>query len=195
MSTSQRAEQKKRTRKRLIEVAIGQLAQDGLTTARTADIAKAASVSHGTVFAHFPTREELLIAVIEEFGSRVTDRLHELVVHKSGVRTILEAHLQGLIEVEPFYTRLVIEGRLMPDSARNALVTIQSAISHHLNQAVEEEMRVGNLRPFPIHLVFNTWVGLVHYYLANNDLFADGGSVLKKHGQTLIDYYMSLLRV
>ncbi|ATW25728.1 TetR/AcrR family transcriptional regulator [Candidatus Formimonas warabiya] len=193
MKETQRQIQKRQTRAHLIEVALRQFAQNGLTTTRTADIAKAAQVSHGTVFAHFSTQEALLTAVIEEFGTRIARRLHELAGQQKGVREILEAHLKGLTEYEDFYTRLVIEGRLLPEGARNTLIMIQSAISFHLSQAAEQEMKAGVIYSFPVHLLFNTWVGLIHYYLANDDVFAPGESVLKRYGQELLDHYWCLI--
>ena len=185
--------QKVRTRQHLIETAFEQFAEHGLTTTRTADIAKAAGVSHGTVFVHFPTQEALLSAVIEEFGVRVARRLHELAVSNRSLRDVLAAHLRGLAEVEPFYTRLVIEGRMLPASARSTVIVIQSAISFHLGQAAEREISAGTIAPFPIHLLFNTWVGLIHYYLANGDLFASGESVLVRYGQELLEHYLCLI--
>ena len=192
-SKTRRQIQKERTRQHLIETAFEQFAQHGLTTTRTADIAKAAGVSHGTVFVHFPTQEALLSAVIEEFGVRVALRLHELADSNKSLRDVLEAHLKGLLEFEPFYTRLVIEGRLLPSSARSTFIMIQSAISFHLGQAAEWEIGAGTIAPGPIHLLFNTWVGLLHYYLANGDLFAPGESVLERYGQELLEHYMGLI--
>lgn len=168
------------------------MAQNGLSTARTADIAKAAGVSHGTVFAHFPTREDLLNEVIHAFGTRVTRRLHELAGGGS-VREILEGHLKGLAEFEPFYTRLVLEGSLLPESARNTLLMIQSAVSFHLSQAAGREMAAGTIRPLPMHLLFNTWLGLVHYYMANGDLFSPGESVVARRGKELLEHYLNLI--
>jgi AcrR family transcriptional regulator len=190
---SQRQKQKNLTRKHIIDVSIMQFAKNGLTTTRTADIAKAANVSHGTIFAHFSTQEELLSAVIEEFGLRIILRLHELVSSDGRVREVLEAHLKGISEFEGFYTRLVIEGRLLPESSRNTFVIIQSAISFHFIQAAEREMDEGRVRKMPVHLLFNTWVGLVHYYLSNSDLFVPEGKVLERHGQELLTHFLKMI--
>jgi AcrR family transcriptional regulator len=195
MSESKRKAQKEQTRQLLIETALQQFAEHGLSATPTADIAKAAGVSHGTVFAHFPTREEFLICVIEEFGTRIARRMHELAGNGKSLREVLAAHLNGLMEVEPFYTRLVTERPLLPTEVLHSLVGIQSAISFHLQQAAEEEMNRGTIRRQPLHLLFNTWLGLIHYYLANGDLFAPGESVLKRYGEELIGYFMALIAV
>jgi AcrR family transcriptional regulator len=146
-----------------------------------------------TVFAHFPTREELLNAVVSEIGARVTGRIHELANNGVGIRDVLQAHLKGLAEFELFYTRLVTESQLLPKSARNTLVMIQSAISLHLIQVAESEVVSGKIRPIAMHLLFNTWIGLIHYYLANQEWFAPGESVLPRYGEELLEYFLSFI--
>jgi AcrR family transcriptional regulator len=185
--------QKEQTRRRLIEAAFRVYGERGFTTTTTADIARAAGVSHGTVFAHFPTQEALINTIIEAYGERVSLRLHELAVSNKGMRDVLAAHLKGLMEYEGFYKRLVIEGRLLPRSARDTFVIIQSSISFHISQAAEREMGKGRIGAYPVHLLFNTWAGLIHYYLANDDLFAPGESVLGRYGSELLDHYMRLI--
>jgi len=193
MSDSQRQKQKIQTRKKLIDVALNQFAKDGLTTTRTLDIASSAKVSHGTVFAHFATREILLDAVIEEFGIRITNRLHELVSTNCGMKDVLSAHLRGISEYESFYTQLILERRLLHESARNSLIMIQSAISFHIIQVAEREIEACKLCRMPVDLLFNTWVGLIHYYLGNGDLFAPGDFVLARYSQQLIEHYINLI--
>ena len=190
---TKRQKQKKLTRKHLIEIAIKQFGENGIITTRTADIAKAANVSHGTVFAHFSTQEELLISVIEEFGNRIIQRLHELVNTNSSLFEVLKAHIVGLIEFEPFYTRLIIERRLLPKSVSNTYIVIQSTISFHISIAAEKAIQQGIIRKAPIHLLYNTWIGLIHYYIINGDLFCPNGSVLKQYRYELVQYYINLI--
>jgi hypothetical protein len=86
-----------------------------------------------------------------------------------------------------------MESPLLPKDARQTLLGIQSAISFHIAQAAQHDVDAGLIRPVPIHLLFNTWIGLVHYYLANHDLFAPGVSVIEQRGTELIDHLMSLM--
>ena len=177
-----------------MEAAFRVMAEQGLLAARTADIAAAAGTAHGTVFAHFATREELLCAVVEELGRRVAERLHLLAESSRGLEEVLAAHLRGLAEFEPLYLRLVSEGRQLPQRVRSSFLMIQSAISFHLGQAAEREMEEGRVRSMPLALLFNTWIGLVHHYLINGDLFAPGRpSVLERQGAVLIAHFYGLV--
>ena len=188
-----RQQQKMQTRRRLIDIAFNEFSRNGVATTRTVDIAHGAGVAHGTVFVHFPTREELIIEVIGEFGIKVAERMHELAKAGKGVRAVLEAHLKGLEEYEDFYAHLISELNELPREAHTALIGIQSAISFHLFEAAHKGMSLGIIKSMPAHFLFNTWVGLLHHYLQNRELFAPNGSVIKNKGPELLDHFMNLI--
>ncbi len=193
MKKTARQNQKEQTRKHLLEVAYLEFSRRGIMTTRMSDIADAAGVSHGTVFLHFATQEALITAVIEDFGERVARRTHELASDCAGFQDGLEAHLSGIMEFEGFYTRLVLETAFLPPAARDAYILIQSAISFHLSQPAQREMEAGTILAVPFHLLFNTWLGLINYYIMNKDLFSPHEPVLRRYGRLLLDHYMSLI--
>ena len=195
MSENKRQIQKNLTRKHLIEAATEQFGKNGILTTKTLDIAKAANVSHGTLFSHFPTQEDLITAVIEDFGDKLASRLHELIDADSSLYEILKAHISGLTEFEPFYTRLIIERRLLPEAARNTYIMLQSTISFHIGLAAEKEIKQGTIKTEPVHLIFNTWIGLIHYYITNSDLFSPDGSVLQQYGEELLQHFINLIKL
>ncbi len=182
--------QKQQTRRRLVEAAYGQICKYGLLSIRVSDVAAAAGVSHGTVFVHFESLEALISETAEEYGRRIALRTHELASSGACLEHILRAHLKAIGEHEPFYTWLVIENRLLPPGVRDVWVSIQSAISYHLSGALLNEA----VADVPEALLFNTWVGLVHHYLTNGDLFAPGGSVIERWGETLISSFLKLTK-
>ncbi len=192
-SSTQRTRQKALTRRRILETALSLFAERGITATRSNEIAEAAGIAHGTLFLHFPTQEALIVAVIEDFGSGLCRRLHELSVQGDGLKAMLEAQLRGMAEREAFYARLLAETSLLPGAARIALIMIQSTISFHIARAAESGMLEGRITRQPVHLLFNTWMGLVHYYISNRELFAPGGSVLENRGPELVEHYMGLI--
>lgn len=193
MKKTNRQQQKEQTRQTLLQAAYLVFSQGGIMTARMSDIAEAAGVSHGTVFAHFATQEALITEVIDTYGGQIALRTHELAGGCERMEDMLRAHLAGIAEFEPFYTRLVIENRMLPTAARDVWVGIQSAISFHFSQVAQREAQAGRIIVQPAHLLFNTWLGLVHYYLANGDLFAPDGGVIARYGDTLVNSFLQLI--
>ncbi|NUP13299.1 MAG: TetR/AcrR family transcriptional regulator [Polyangiaceae bacterium] len=187
-----RQEQKRQTRELILRTAYLLFEDRGLLATKTSDIAEAAHISHGSVFAHFPTRDQLLEAVIEDVGRNIATRVQEGSGRKQTARDVLTTHVKCLTEYEAFYARLVSEGPFLPAAARRVLVEIQSAIATQLDEALSRERPKKGARVLPIDLVFNTWIGLLHHYLVNRDLFAPGQSVLSKMGPRLVDYFMTL---
>jgi AcrR family transcriptional regulator len=193
MATRNRSRQKTETRARLIEAGMVVFARDGMAAARSADIAREAGLAQGTVFARFGTKDALVATAIEEFGESVSRRLHELCESGASTRDVLAAHLELIREREDFYARLVIEAPLLPKAARDSLVLIQSSIAFHLSPAIAADAAAGRIKDLPLHLVFNSWIGLVHHYLANRELFAPGVSVIGRRGGELLDHFMNLI--
>lgn len=194
MKKSNRQLQKVQTKETLLNKAYQLFSGQGIMNTRMSDIAQAAGVSHGTVFAHFQTQEMLITEVIETYGEKIARRTHEAASTCEHMEELLAAHLAGIKEFEPFYARLVIENRLLPPEARDVWVSIQSAISLHFSQVAQREIESGQSIDLPLYFLFNTWVGLVHYYLANGDLFAPEGNVVGRYGDTLVDHYMKMIR-
>lgn len=185
--------QKIQTLEKIMAVAFQLFAKQGLMATKTIDIAKAAGLSHGALFVHFPKREDLVSQVIQQFGEKVIRRIHELAGSGNGLEDVLVAHLQGLEEYEGFYTRVVMEGPLLAREVRQTLLGMQSALSHHLYEVAKIEIKKGAIKKIPMHMLFNSWIGLVHHYLINRDLFAPRQSVIKTKGPELIKQYMRMV--
>ncbi len=190
-----REEYRLNTRKRLLDAASALFTEIGVAATTTKHVARVADVSHGTVFLHFPRREDLIDAVVDRFGTRLAVRTHALAQRGESVAEILQAHLRGLEEEEALYIRLISEAPSLPEESRAILVGIQSAISHHLGRVAKREENTGRLRQIRPHLLFNTWIGLVHHYLLNKSIFAPNESVIARHGDDLIEHYVRLISI
>lgn len=180
--------QKEKTCLHLLERAYEEFAKKGFLAAKTLDIARAAGVSHGTLFLHFPTKEELLGKTIDTFGIKLGEKLQSL---KGSPRQVLKQHLDAIKEVEPFYTNLVIEGPLLPPFLRSKVFLIQSGIAHHLEKGFVK-------RPSspPLYFILNSWLGLIHYYLTHRDLFAaKDSSVIDACGKNLLDHFIKTFKI
>ena len=193
MKTTNRSQQKERTRQKLLQAAFDVFTRHGIMQCRMEDIAREAGVSHGTVFVHFKSQEDLIETVVSHYGKEIAARTHDLSQSGASLDEVLGAHLKGIGEYEGFYTRLLMEARLLPQGARDSFVMIQSVLSLHFMQALErEEMAVKT--EIPAHVLFSMWIGLVHHYLQRGDLFAPEGGVIARHGDMLITSYLKLLR-
>jgi len=177
----------------LLNSALKVFSSKGLMATNTLDVAKDAGVAHGTLFLHFPTRDDLLTEVIDSFGDEIGFEFAGVAEKTESVRELLLALLRVIEKNECFYTRLVIEGPLLPRDARNAIFLIQTGIALQLERVMKKGIAEGRLRKLPLHLLVNSWIGMLNHYLANRDKFAPEGSVIARHGIELVDYFINLI--
>ncbi|HWQ78311.1 MAG TPA: TetR family transcriptional regulator [Anaerovoracaceae bacterium] len=193
MKKTARQLQKEQTKELLIKTAYEIFSERGIMNTRMTDIAHAAGVAHGTIFAHFQTQEALIEEVVETYGQKISFRTHALADSCKDLEALLRAHLSGIMEFERFYTRLIIENQLLPSGARDSWISIQASVSFHFSLVYEREFGHDGRSDIPLYMLFNLWMGLVHYYLENGDLFAPEGNVIRRYQDILINSYLKLL--
>lgn len=189
---SKRQLQKENTRKKIIDTAYRIYSAHGFT-ATTAMIAKEAKISHGTIFAHFQSLNELLESLIEYFGTVLTAEIHDLTEENSTLEEMLKTHLNILSRHEEFYIRLITERSLLPEEVQYTFAHIQATLAYHFNRILENEIKNQKVKEIPVHLMFNTWMGLIHYYLCNKDFFSPEQPVLECYAEELIAAFLAMI--
>lgn len=189
-----RKEQKERTRQGLVDQAELLFAANGISNTATADIAKALKVSHGTIFVHFSTREDLIKAVVDNFGEKLSAALGARFSDELKLRDLLKAHLSVLAEHEDFYMRLVSESQFLPSHIRSIFYSMNASLSYRFYRAAKSEMDKGAIKKMTQVHLFNTWMGLVHYYIMNRDLFSDKTPILEDVCDELLRHFFNLIK-
>src|SRR5271170_4642862 len=89
--------QKEATHERIVDVAARALRRNGYAGVGVADVMKEAGLTHGGFYAHFDSREALLVEALERAGrqSLAVTRAAELRAGKgvSGFRSLVETYL------------------------------------------------------------------------------------------------------
>lgn len=194
MATVSRKEQKERTRLVLVGNAERLFTDHGISSTATADVAKASSVSHGTVFVHFPTRDELVLAVVEQFGERLSEELGRSIPDDLPLDQMLRAHLRVLAAHEDFYARLISEAPFLPQGARGLFVSMNSFLSYKFYAAAQKMMKEGTVKKMPQAPFFNTWIALVNHLVMNRDLLSAKTPILKELGDQILQQFFLLIK-
>lgn len=193
MRGSKRQLQKEQTRENILQTAYRVYAAQGFS-ATTAMIAKEARVSHGTIFVHFPSVNDLISQLITAFGSQLTMEMHALAKKNDSIEALLTAYLDILSGHEAFYIRLISEKSLLPEDVPFILANIQSNIAYHFSIVIAREIAQRTVKNIPAAMIFNTWMGLLHYYLLNKDLFSPDEPLLPRYGSQLTAVFLELIK-
>ena len=190
---SKRQIQKENTRQKILDTAYRVYMEQGFG-APTAEIAREAGISHGSVFSHFQSLNELLECLIESFGTSLALEIRRLAEESGSVEELLEMHLVILSRHEEFYTRLMTERSLLPKEVQYTFANTQTTIAHHFGRIFEEEINKGTIKDIPAHMLYSTWLGMIQYYLWNKDFFAPQGPVISRYSRELKDTFLTLIR-
>lgn len=194
MQPTPRKEQKEKTRAGLIRQAGNLFSSKGISATTTADIATALKVSHGTLFVHFPTRDDLIKAVIDEFGERLSKALDQKCSSDLKLKDLLKSHLTVLADFEDFYLRLISESQALPPHIRSTVYAMNASLSYRFYRAAKVEMDKGLLKKISQIHFFNTWMGLVHYQIMNRDLFSESTPILTDVGDELLRHFFYIIK-
>jgi AcrR family transcriptional regulator len=189
-----RKEQKEQTRMSLVERAEDLFAKKGIAATTTADVAKALKLSHGTVFIHFATRDDLVMAVVERFGERLAAEFGRKLADDLPLQQLLRAHLAVLAEFEDFYLRLIAESQSLPPKIRSVVFAINASLSYRFYKAAKEGMEAGKIKKLDQAAFFNTWMAILHYQLLNRDLFSDQTPILSRAGEDILRQFLLLVK-
>ena len=135
-----RLQQKQQTRQKILAAAYRVYAQKGFG-APTAEIAKEAGVSHGSVFAHFASQAQLVEALLEQFGAQLGEGLHDLAENSADLQSLLRAHLALLARHEQFYLHLITEKGQLPPQAKLTFANLQSVAAYHFGRVLAHGSR------------------------------------------------------
>lgn len=194
METLTRKEQKEKTREKLVSQAEALFSKKGIGVTTTADVANAIHVSHGTVFVHFKTREELILSVVERFGDRLAAEMGKRFVEDMALKDLLKAHVSVLSDFEDFYMRLISESQTLPPKVRSIVYSMNASLSYRFFRAAQVLMKEGKIKKIEQAYFFNTWMALINYYILNRDLFSDKTPILKEQGELIIRHFFNLIK-
>jgi AcrR family transcriptional regulator len=124
MATTQalpRAPRQDNRRERLLDAAARLFSEQGFHAASMRDIAKAVGMLSGSIYYHFASKEDLLLAIYEEGVRRVAEEVERAAAHADDSWARLEAacaaHLRGLLAHRD-YARVMLQ--TSPDEAGSA---------------------------------------------------------------------------
>lgn len=189
-----RKEQKERTRADLVKHAELLFAKHGISNTTTADVAKSVKMSHGALFVHFPSREDLILSVVEKFGDRMGAAINSRLEDNMSLRDLLKSHIAVLSEFEDFYMRLISESQSLPPNIRSIVYAMNASLSYRFYKAAQSLMNEAKIKKMDQASFFNTWMALINYYIMNRDLFSEKTPILKEIGEEILRHFFHLIK-
>ncbi|MCY3867249.1 MAG: TetR/AcrR family transcriptional regulator [Chloroflexi bacterium] len=154
------------TRDRILDAAMNIFSAKGFHDTKLDEIVAEASISKGSIYFHFPNKEKLFIALVDQFADVIERRAREAIGNEAPgmvrVRAALAAVLETfgkyrlpakLLLVQAVGLGAVFERKRMEVTDRFALL-----IQIYLDEAVAD----GSIAPVNTHIVSHAWMGAIY---------------------------------
>jgi len=152
-------------RQRILDAAVERFSREGYHNTKVDDIVEDSGTSKGSVYFHFPSKEDIFLGLVDEFASILEKRLSEAIEkEESGVRRV-NAALSVCMNTFGAYKKLakifLIQatglGAAFEDKRREIHKRFIKIIQRHL----EEAMREGDLLPIDPEIAAYAWMGAI----------------------------------
>jgi AcrR family transcriptional regulator len=135
------------TRARLLEAAIDSLAELGWAATTVAVVAERAGVSRGAAQHHFPTREDLFLAALEQTSVVRADQVKRELGDSRDPAVVVE-HVMELFSGKFFRAALILwVAAANEPELRARIVPLEARIGREMHRAVVEVLGVDESRP------------------------------------------------
>lgn len=156
----------KETRQRILEAALQVFSTKGYHEARMDDIVAAAEASKGAIYFHFPSKERIFLALIDEFVDMLEAQLERALASESGGIRRVDAALKVCIEAFGRYRQLakvvlvqaVGIGQAFEQKRLEVNQRFVAIIKRELDRAIAE----GDIPPQDTEIAAFVWMGALY---------------------------------
>ena len=155
----------KDTEQRILEAAGKLFSQRGFHATGMRAIARAARVSLGTIYHHFKSKDELLLALIRQEVDELKSFLNELISQQLPpveiIHRMVERHFQRLSEKQQVMQVLQREWFAPPGRLHRKLRALLEEVAASVRELIREGIRAGEIRPCNPTVVAYAILGVV----------------------------------
>lgn len=146
LPTGTRAKSKERNRQKILDSAMTLFRERGFEAATLRDIAKAAGLSTGALFANFADKNEIFITVVEAENARVIHVMRDSYDESLGLVDRLHKQLMGGYEAAQINARLILSAFVMKWSAGQTTLNEVARLSDLVRYALLDTLKAAQVR-------------------------------------------------
>lgn len=154
------------TRERILDAAMELFSAKGFYDTRLDEIAAEASASKGSIYFHFPNKEKLFIALVDQFADLIERRAKEAIAQETqGIRRV-QAALEAVLETFSKYRRpaklLLVQAVGLGSVFERKRVEFNDRFVLIIKIYLDEAVADGAIPPVDTAIVSHAWMGAIY---------------------------------
>lgn len=154
------------TRDRILDAALSIFASKGYYDTRMDEIVEESATSKGAIYFHFPNKERLFLALVDQFADLIERRVREAVELEAEGIARVRAALQACLETFGRYRRpakiLLVQAVGLGSVFEKKRIEVNDRFANLIKEYLEEAIRVGDIRPVDTDVVSYAWMGAIY---------------------------------
>ena len=186
---------KKNTLQKIESTAKKVYIKKGVSNTSTMDIAREAKIAHGTIFAHFSTKNDLVIHVFKKELTYIAKQLKDY-SYDSHIRCreLVHNYLNLIVENEDLFITIAKEFPFYPEEVKREIIATESIVRILIYNKIETGIKNGIFKDTDITTCLSFLFGTLNYYLSRKEMFAkDYESIIQKKKNSIIKTFFDLL--
>lgn len=184
-----REERKKVTREKIIRNATTILGEKGFVTVSTKDIAEASNVSHGTIFLHFNTKQELLYKILRSNVDSFRNAFVERCKAEDKQDIFIKELISVLIEFENILSRVYKDYFYLSNELQKTMDDLETLIKNEIFDNLKNHWSK-SLNILDTFILIDTFLAQVKSYLLEKNSSSVQSILKQRRGRILKLYNM-----
>ncbi|RLD57980.1 MAG: hypothetical protein DRJ01_13175 [Bacteroidetes bacterium] len=185
--------QKRKTRKLILKTAKNIFITNGFINTTTVEVAKKASIAHGTLFLHFKTKDILILEIFDEILENINNEIQQIIVKTGKLEEILARYLDLIQQQESFFSVIARELPFYSPELRRKILFRDSIIRSYFHKIISKGIETGIYRKVDVSSAVTYLFGAINYYLSFKTIYITEGSVIGKFKDSIIKTFIQLL--
>lgn len=155
----------KSTRERILDAALNIFSNKGYYDTRMDEIVEEAQTSKGSIYFHFPNKERLFIALVDQFSDLLERRVKEAIQEEQGMARVKVA-LTSVLETFARYRRpaklLLVQAVGLGTIFEKKRLEVTDRFADLIRIYLDEAIELGDIVPIDTHIVSHAWMGAIY---------------------------------
>lgn len=156
----------KTTRERILDSALNLFSRKGYHDTRMDEIVDASETSKGAIYFHFPSKERLFLALMDQFANLLERRIREAIEQENEGMQRVRAALKACLDTFGQY-RLPAKIMLVQAVGLGAVfekkrLEVNDHFADLIRTYLDEAIKVGDIAPVDTEIVSHAWMGAIY---------------------------------
>lgn len=155
-----------KTRERILDAALNIFSNQGYHDTRLDEIVKEAGTSKGSIYFHFPNKERLFIALVDQFADVIERRAVEAIQQAPQGMARVSAALHSVLETFGKYRRpakiLLVQAVGLGSVFEKKRLDVTDRFAALIKRYLDEAVAMGEIAPIDTEVVAHAWMGAIY---------------------------------